>query len=152
MVLRSFAEAFEEAPIPVVYPVHPRSRKQLRQHKIFRRLSRSSNVQLLQPLGYFDFLVLMRNCEMIVTDSGGIQEEATAPSIRKPILVTRLSTERPEAVDAGFAKVVGVEKKSILTGMKQSLERSGALPMESPYGNGSAAKAIMEILMHADNP
>ena len=150
MVLRNFAEAFEEAPVPVVYPIHPRSRKRLRQQKMLRKLSRSENVQLLQPLGYFDFLVLMKNCEMIVTDSGGIQEEATAPCIRKPVLVIRLSTERPEAVEAGFARVVGVKKKDILAGMNQVLEKSGVLPTESPYGNGTAAKKIVEILMHAD--
>jgi UDP-N-acetylglucosamine 2-epimerase (non-hydrolysing) len=113
---------------------------------MLRKLSRSGNVQLLQPLGYFDFLVLMKNCKMIITDSGGIQEEATAPSIRKPVLVTRLSTERPEAVGAGFARVVGVEKKSILLGMKQTLEKKGLLPTKSPYGDGTSAEKIVEIL------
>lgn len=101
---------FVEAPIPVVYPVHPRTRKRSRQQKLLTKLSRSENVQLLPPLGYFDFLVLMKNCEMIITDSGGMQEEATAPPIRKPVLVIRLSTERPEAVEAGFAKLVGVKR------------------------------------------
>jgi UDP-N-acetylglucosamine 2-epimerase (non-hydrolysing) len=97
-------------------------------------------------LGYFDFLVLMKNCEMIVTDSGGIQEEATAPSIRKPVLVIRLSTERPEAVEAGFARVVGVERKNILAGMKETFENKGTLPTKSPYGDGTAAEKIAEIL------
>jgi UDP-N-acetylglucosamine 2-epimerase (non-hydrolysing) len=150
-VLRNFAEAFDEAPLPVVYPIHPRSRKRLRQQKMLRKLSRSENVQLLQPLGYFDFLVLMKNCEMLVTDSGGIQEEATAPVIRKPVLVIRLSTERPEAVEAGFARVVGVEKEGILAGMKQTLEKGGMLPVDSPYGDGKAAEKIVEILMDAGN-
>jgi UDP-N-acetylglucosamine 2-epimerase (non-hydrolysing) len=150
-VLRNFAEAFDEAPLPVVYPIHPRSRKRLRQQKLLTKLSRSKNVQLLQPLGYFDFLVLMKNCRMIVTDSGGIQEEATAPAIRKPVLVIRLSTERPEAVEAGFASVVGVEKKSILAGMEQALGKKGSLPTKSPYGDGTAAKRIFEILVHADD-
>lgn len=150
-VLRNFAEAFDEAPLPVVYPIHPRSRKRLRQQKMLRKLSRSKNVQLLQPLGYFDFLVLMRNCEMIITDSGGIQEEATSPLIRKPVLVIRLSTERPEAVEAGFARVVGVEKEGILAGMKQTLEKGGMLPADSPYGDGKAAEKIVETLMDAGN-
>src|SRR3990170_6259388 len=94
VVLRNFVEAFAEAPVPVVYPIHPRSKKRLRQQKMWRSLSKTENVQLLPPLGYFDFLVLMKNCEMVITDSGGIQEEATAPVIRKPVLVIRLSTER----------------------------------------------------------
>lgn len=83
---------------------------------------------------------------MIITDSGRIQEEATAPLIRKPVLVMRLSTERPEAVEAGFAKVVGVEKRNRLIGMQQMLRGKGGLPDVSPYGNGTAAKKIVEIL------
>ena len=147
-VLKNFVEAFAQAPIPVVYPIHPRTRKRLRQLKMWRTLSRAENVQLLPPLGYFDFLVLMKKCEMIVTDSGGIQEEATAPPIRKPVLVVRLSTERPEAVEAGFAKVVGVEKRNILKAMEQTLTEERAMPNISPYGDGTAAKKIVEILMH----
>ena len=84
---------------------------------------------------------------MIITDSGGLQEEATAPPIRKPVLVIRLSTERPEAVEAGFAEVVGVEKHSILTAMQRTLRGKGRLPNVSPYGNGTAAKKIVEVII-----
>jgi UDP-N-acetylglucosamine 2-epimerase (non-hydrolysing) len=147
-VLEEFVEAFVEAPIPVVYPLHPRTRKRLRQQKILRKLLRSENVQLLPPVGYFDFLVLMKNCEMIITDSGGIQEEATAPPIRKPVLVIRLSTERPEAVEAGFAKLVGVKKNNILKAMEQTLNKRSGAPKACPYGDGTAAEKIVEILRH----
>jgi UDP-N-acetylglucosamine 2-epimerase (non-hydrolysing) len=150
-VLKSFVEAFADAPIPVVYPIHPRSRKRLRQQKMWRKLTEEENVQLLPPLGYFDFLLLMKNCELIITDSGGIQEEATAPPIRKPVLVIRLSTERPEAVEAGFARVVGVDKNKILTAMEQTLNQKGSLPKTSPYGDGKAASQIIEILMREVN-
>jgi len=147
VVLKNFVETFVDAPLPIVYPVHPRARKRLRRQRLWRKLSSSSNVQLLSPLGYFDFLVLMKRCEMLLTDSGGIQEEATAPPIRKPVLVIRLSTERQEAVEAGFAKVVGVEKEGILTAMENALKMRGKLPETSPYGDGKAAKKIVEILM-----
>jgi UDP-N-acetylglucosamine 2-epimerase (non-hydrolysing) len=90
----------------------------------------------------------VKHCDVIITDSGGIQEEATAPAIRKPVLVTRLSTERPEAVTSGFAKVVGVKKESILSGVKKILNEKHALPTVSPYGDGTAAKKIVEILRH----
>jgi len=146
VVLRNFVEAFSEAPIPVVYPIHPRSRKRLRQQKILSRLSKSENVQLFPPLGYFDFLVLMKHCDMIITDSGGIQEEATAPPMRKPVIVIRLSTERPEAVEEGFARVVGVERHSILAMIERNLSERPELPKVSPYGDGAAAKKIVEIL------
>jgi UDP-N-acetylglucosamine 2-epimerase (non-hydrolysing) len=88
----------------------------------------------------------MSKCEMIVTDSGGIQEEATAPCIRKPVLVIRLSTERLEAVKAGFAEVVGVEKYKILRAMKKVLDQPKELPEKSPYGDGNAAQNITEII------
>ncbi len=147
VVLKSFVETFVEAPLPIVYPIHPRARKRLRQQKLWRRLSTSENVQIFPPLGYFDFLVLMKNCEMMLTDSGGLQEEATAPPIRRPVLVIRLSTERPEAVEAGFARVVGVKKKGIIAAMEETLHQKNKLPHSSPYGDGTAAKKIVKILI-----
>ena len=145
-VLENLIEAFDEAPIPVVYPVHPRSRKRLQQSGLWRKVKSSKNIQLLPPLGYLDFLVLMKKCEMIVTDSGGIQEEATAPLLRKPVLVIRLSTERPEAVEAGFAKIVGVKKNNILQAVEETLNNKKELPKKSPYGNGDASAKITGVL------
>ncbi|KPV63437.1 MAG: UDP-N-acetylglucosamine 2-epimerase [Candidatus Bathyarchaeota archaeon BA2] len=146
-VLKNFVEAFTETPIPIVYPIHPRTKKRLSQQKMWKKLSLAENVQILQPLGYLDFLVLMKNCELIITDSGGIQEEATAPPIRKPVLVIRLSTERPEAVEAGFAEVVGVDKHNILVAMEQAIKRKNRLPKNSPFGTGTAAKEIVKIII-----
>jgi UDP-N-acetylglucosamine 2-epimerase len=93
-----------------------------------------------------DFLVLMKRSELIITDSGGIQEETTAPCIRKPVLVIRLSTERPEAVEAGFAKVVGTEKHEILAAIETALTRRKELPHTSPFGDGNAAEKTVEII------
>jgi UDP-N-acetylglucosamine 2-epimerase (non-hydrolysing) len=105
-----------------------------------------SNVLILPPLGYLDFLVLMKNCRLIITDSGGIQEEATAPGIRKPVLVMRLSTERSEAVEAGFAKVVGTDKKEILAAMDEAVRREVELPYASPFGDGTAGQKTVDII------
>jgi UDP-N-acetylglucosamine 2-epimerase (non-hydrolysing) len=88
----------------------------------------------------------MRASELIITDSGGIQEEATAPCIRKPVLVIRLSTERPEAVEAGFAKIVGTKKTDILTAMAGILMNGGELPKKSPFGDGDAAEKIVDLI------
>jgi UDP-N-acetylglucosamine 2-epimerase (non-hydrolysing) len=145
-VLKNFVDAFEESPVPIVYPMHPRTKKRLRQNRLYAKIKESENVQFLPPVGYLDFLVLMRKCELIITDSGGIQEEATAPSIRKPVLVIRLSTERPEAVEAGFAKVVGTKKTDILAVMGAVLTRRKELPSKSPFGDGDAAKKIVKII------
>jgi UDP-N-acetylglucosamine 2-epimerase (non-hydrolysing) len=145
-VLKTFMEVFARSPVPVVYPMHPRTKKRLRQNKMYAQISKLENVQILPPLGYLDFLVLMKKSELIITDSGGIQEEATAPCIRKPVLVIRLSTERQEAVEAGFAKVVGTDKQEILAALGTALARRKELPPMSPFGDGKAAEKIVKII------
>jgi len=120
----------------------------LQQLQIFKKLENSKNIQTTPPLGYFDFLVLMKHCRIILTDSGGIQEEATAPNIRKPVLILRLSTERPEAVEAGFAKIVGLTKNKILEALKKSLnDESLSLPLYSPFGDGKTSIKIIKTIM-----
>ncbi|MGZ4851044.1 MAG: non-hydrolyzing UDP-N-acetylglucosamine 2-epimerase, partial [Candidatus Bathyarchaeia archaeon] len=104
-VLESMLYIFSKSPIPIVYPMHPRTRKRLQQNNLLAKMEALKNLLILPPQGYLDFLILLKNCKFIITDSGGIQEEATAPNIRKPVIVMRLSTERQEAVEAGFAKV-----------------------------------------------
>lgn len=145
-VLRDFVDAFIESPVPVVYSVHPRTRKRLSQYGLYTKIKNSKNIQIFPPLGYLDFLVLMKKCEFIITDSGGIQEEATAPIIRKYVLVTRLSTERPEAVEAGFAEVVGTKKDRVLKAMRDVVSRCKKLPNRSPFGDGTAAEKIVSII------
>jgi len=144
-VLKNFLGVLSESPVPVVYSMHPRTRKRLREHKLLLQTEKDQNVQVFPPLGYLDFLILMRKCEFIITDSGGIQEEATAPAIRKPVLVIRLSTERPEAVEAGFAKVIGTDKNKALKAINEVLAKREELPCKSPYGNGNAAEKIAHI-------
>jgi UDP-N-acetylglucosamine 2-epimerase (non-hydrolysing) len=146
VVLRNLIEIFTKSPIPTICPVHPRTRKRLEQNGLWHRLASSKNVQLLPPSGYFDFLVLMKNSTLIITDSGGIQEEATAPLMRKRVLVTRLSTERPEAVEAGFAKLVGVESGEVLKSIDEALNENKPLPDTSPFGDGSAAERIAHVV------
>jgi UDP-N-acetylglucosamine 2-epimerase (non-hydrolysing) len=145
-VLESFLEVFARSPLPVVYPMHPRTRKRLFENHRLAVLEAMKNVLLFPPLGYLDFLVLMKHARLIITDSGGIQEEATAPQIRKRVLVIRLSTERPEAVEAGFAKVVGTDKNCILAALNEALTAETALPMASPFGDGAAAQKTVAII------
>jgi UDP-N-acetylglucosamine 2-epimerase (non-hydrolysing) len=145
-VLDSFMGVFAESPLPIVYPMHPRTRKRLMENRLLSKMEALKNVLILPPLGYLDFLVLMQKSKLIITDSGGIQEEATAPSIRKRVLVIRLSTERQEAVEAGFATVVGTDRKQILAGMYEALEEKDALPYVSPFGDGRAAERTVDII------
>ena len=139
-------QVFSKSTLPIVYPMHPRTRKRLQENSMLEKMEALDNVLILPPLGYLDFLVLMKNCKLIITDSGGIQEEATAPSIHKQVLVIRLSTERQEAVKAGFAKVVGTDANVILSAIEEALEKKTELPSVSPFGDGSAAQKTIEIL------
>ncbi len=146
IVLQSFMEVFTNSPLPIVYPMHPRTKKRLQENSMLTKMEAMDNILILPPLGYLDFLVLLKNCRLIITDSGGIQEEATAPSIRKQVLVIRLSTERQEAVEAGFARVVGTDAKNIIAAMKEALEKDIKLSSLSPFGDGTAAQKIVEII------
>jgi len=145
-VLKSFVDVFSNSPLPIVYPMHPRTKKRLEENGMLTELQKQKNLLILPPLGYLDFLVLMKNCRLIITDSGGIQEEATSPAIRKPVLVIRLSTERKEAVEAGFAKVVGTRSNDILAALNEAVKNDVELPFASPFGDGTAAKKTVDVL------
>ena len=145
-VLGSFIEVFSKSPLPIVYPMHPRTRKRLQENGMLKKMEALENVLILPPVGYLDFLILMKNCQLILTDSGGIQEEATATEIRKRVLIIRLSTERQEAVEAGFAKIVGTNRNKILLALKEAVHEEGILPLTSPFGDGTAARRITQII------
>lgn len=144
--LESFMEVFLKSPLPIVLPMHPRTKKRLQENNMLSQIEKMKNVLILPPMGYMDFLVLMKNCSLIITDSGGIQEEATAPGIRKRVLVVRLSTERQEAVETGFAKIVGTDKNIILNAIHETLEKEEKLPSLSPFGDGTAALKTVEVI------
>jgi UDP-N-acetylglucosamine 2-epimerase (non-hydrolysing) len=112
------------------------------------RLTGIGNVHLVEPLDYLPFVWLMSRSHFILSDSGGIQEEA--PSLGKPVLVMRDTTERPEAVDAGTVKLVGTNVESILTGVSELIEDAAAYNRMSlshnPYGDGRACERILSRL------
>lgn len=133
----------------VVYPVHLNPNVQ---EPVKRVLSGESSVHLIEPQDYLPFVYLMSRAHLIVTDSGGVQEEA--PSLGKPVLVMRDTTERPEAVDAGTVILVGTDSKRIVEEVSRLLDDSSAYDQMSrahnPYGDGQAATRIANtILLHA---
>lgn len=130
----------------VIFPVHPRTAKRLREFNLYQKLQKSKNILLLDSVGYFEMLELMKNCSFIITDSGGIQEEATAPEIRKKVLVTRTTTDRPEAVIAGMSEVVGVEKNDIVKAIKKTIHNPTIHSKKTPFGKGDASEKIIKIL------
>jgi len=137
--------ALKNENIDIVYPVHlnPNVRK-----PVGEILSGISNIFLIDPLEYDSFVYLMSKSYMIVTDSGGIQEEA--PSLCKPVLVIRETTERPEGIRAGCVKLIGTKRQNIIKEVQKLLnlkdEYDKMSKSISPYGDGKACKKILEFL------
>lgn len=100
----------------------------------------------MPPEGYFDMLVLMKSSNFIITDSGGIQEEATSPVMRKKVFVMRKSTERPEAVRAGYCDVVGTDSKKVLKVLDKFSDDPKTNFKPCPYGKGDSGARIAAIL------
>ncbi len=131
--------------VNIIYPVHLNPNVQ---EPVNRLLSDVPNIHLIEPLTYLPFIGLMNLSDIILTDSGGIQEEA--PSLGKPVLVMRDTTERPEAVEAGTVKLVGTEVEIITQELDRLLNDPSAYDLMSrahnPYGDGKSCKRILDIL------
>lgn len=145
--LRDFVRILQIAPIPLVYVMHPRTKRRLEEHGLQSLIEGIKHLQVLPPQSYLEMLTLMRNSRLILTDSGGLQEEATHPLIRKRVLVLRASTERPEAVTAGFARVVGVNPIAVAAEMEKALNEDSELPDASPFGDGKAGERIADVVV-----
>ena len=137
------AEAYPETHF--VYPVHLNPNVQ---GPVYETLGSRPNVHLLPPLPYDLFVWMMSNSHLVLTDSGGVQEEA--PSLAKPVLVMRDTTERPEGVDAGTVKLVGANEAAIVDGVSTLLDDAATYDSmaraENPYGDGHAAGRVARIL------
>lgn len=135
----------ERNDVQIVYPVHLNPNVQ---EPVRRILAGSPRVHLIDPLDYLPFVYLMSRSYLIITDSGGVQEEA--PSLGKPVLVMRDTTERPEAVDAGTVRLVGTDVEKIVSEATKLLtcgETYKAMSLaHNPYGDGLAAEKIVKIL------
>ena len=142
--VRQFAESHPQWQI--VFPVHPNPNvKRLAQEK----LGDCSGITLLEPLDFGDLVWVLQRVAFVVTDSGGLQEEA--PTFGKPILVMRETTERTEAITAGCAELVGVEPQKLLHWMEQlsqtqSLTYHRMARAQNPFGDGTASQQIVKIL------
>ncbi len=142
--IHEIADSFTD--VVIVYPMHlnPNVRE-----PVNRILGGHPRIQLIEPLSYAPFVWLMDHATIVLTDSGGVQEEA--PSLGKPVLVMRETTERPEGIAAGNALLVGVQRERIVEGIRQLLcdpERCAIMAaVNNPYGDGQAAQRIIEILL-----
>ena len=144
-ICEALARLASRADVEVVYPVHPNPNVC---RPVRALLGDRPRIHLTRPLDYLPFVHLMTRAHLIVTDSGGIQEEA--PALGKPVLVTRDVTERPEAVDAGTALLVGTDPERILAHAERLLDDRASYDamsrIHSPYGDGRASDRIAKAL------
>jgi UDP-N-acetylglucosamine 2-epimerase (non-hydrolysing) len=142
-VLRDFVEKRKD--VCLIFPVHPNPNVRNITSEI---LAGVENIYLLEPLDYVDFVTLMKNVWLIVSDSGGIQEEA--PSLGKPLLILRENTERPEAIRAGVAKLVGAHPGNLKLLLEESYTVEtwikSVKEVSNPFGDGRAAQRIVKII------
>lgn len=139
-------EISKQDDVEIIYPVHLNPNVQ---KPVYELLGDNPNIKLIKPLPYEAFLWLMDKARIIITDSGGVQEEA--PSLGKPVLVMRETTERPEAVEAGTVILVGTNKQKIVSEtfdlLRNQSRYSRMSELHNPYGDGKAAKRIVEHLI-----
>jgi UDP-N-acetylglucosamine 2-epimerase len=146
-ICNALALLAEKNAVQIVYPVHLNPNVQ---EPVNRILGGHDNIFLLEPQDYLPFVFLMEQSYLIISDSGGVQEEA--PSLGKPVLVTRDTTERPEAVEAGTVRLVGANTERIVVEAEKLLhdedEYEKMARIHNPYGDGFATGRIVEVIIN----
>ena len=147
-IARAMARIARRPDVAIVFPVHPNPNVR----RAIETLRRHDNIRLIEPVDYPELVYLLKRCHFVVTDSGGIQEEA--PSFGKPVLVTRATTERPEAMEQGLARLVGTDEELLVEAMGELLDDPVAYRRMSrvanPYGDGQASRRIADRLAAPD--
>ena len=132
---------------PLIFPVHPRTRQKLEQFGLASRIAAQPALKLVDPIGYLDFLKLMAHARVVLTDSGGIQEETTILGV--PCLTLRENTERPVTEEIGTNRIVGQQPDRILAAYREVLANGGAAGRTPPLWDGRAAERIVGLLREA---
>jgi UDP-N-acetylglucosamine 2-epimerase (non-hydrolysing) len=140
-ILRGLGMVAERYDQPIVYPVHPRTRKMIKEFRLT-----THNLKTIQPQGYLDFLALESGARLILTDSGGVQEEACVLGV--PCVTLRGNTERPETIEVGANTLTGVEPARILRGVEDMLGVEGG--WTNPFGDGRSAERILSVIGDRD--
>ncbi|MHA1786377.1 MAG: non-hydrolyzing UDP-N-acetylglucosamine 2-epimerase [Candidatus Helarchaeota archaeon] len=141
-ILNALEKISNEYSIPMIFSIHPRTSKRIETFKL-----KTSGVMLIKPVGYLDFLVLEANARLILTDSGGVQEESCI--LHVPCITLRDNTERPETIDVGANKLVGTEPEIILKGVNDMLKEK--IDWKNPFGDGKTGERIIEIIKEKIN-
>jgi UDP-N-acetylglucosamine 2-epimerase (non-hydrolysing) len=145
-IFSSILAGLLKSKINLVFPIHPRTERRLREFGFYDKIINSKKITALGPLGYFDILNLMKKSRFIITDSGGIQEEATSPKLNKKVLVLRKSSDRPESIEHGQSELVGTNTEKIIQAINHSIKNPKIHSRVSPYGRGNASEKIIKTL------
>lgn len=138
------AEYYDET---VIFPLHPRTEGKLKEYHLWDKLKKNKNIKMLEPTGYFKFLILEKYAKLILTDSGGVQEEACI--LKVPCITLRKNTERPETLEVGSNILVDIERENILEAVDSMLRRNRN--WENPFGDGRSGERIVKILSESYN-
>lgn len=141
-ILKATKRLSEEYDNKIVFPIHPRTEERIEEFGLEKKFQSIKNLAIIEPLGYLDFLSLLDNCKLVLTDSGGIQEEACILEI--PCVTLRDNTERLETVEVGANLVAGSKPEKILKATAEMLSREKS--WENPFGDGNAGKKIIQFL------
>jgi UDP-N-acetylglucosamine 2-epimerase len=149
--LRNIATALVQLKnLPVIFPVHPRTQKQLQKIKVYRKLQENQHIKLIEPVGYHEMLWLIQNAKVVLTDSGGVQKEAFWS--RTPCITLRESTEWIETVNLKANFLTGADTKKILKAVNRVVEKEETLrkifeKISNPFGDGKASQKILETIL-----
>jgi UDP-N-acetylglucosamine 2-epimerase (non-hydrolysing) len=136
-ILKGLEKVSEEFNIPIVYPIHPRSRKRMVEFGL-----NPKGVRLIEPVDFLTFLQLESNARLVLTDSGGVQEETCI--LRVPCVTLRDNTERPETIEVGSNILAGTHPERILKGVKEMISKE--IGWKNPFGDGTASQKTIAIL------
>ena len=134
--------------MPVVFPVHPRTRTNLSSGAVGVRVGQMAGLRLTEPLGYLDFLRLMSSASVVLTDSGGIQDETTI--LKVPCLTLRDNAEHPVTVTCGSNQIVGRDRRRILAAYRDAIHPNGRRFQTPPLWDGQAARRIVDVLIQKE--
>ena len=141
-IIRGLAMVSDELGLPMIFPVHPRTRSKLEKFGLTAAVSKIKTLRLIEPMGYVDHLALVSGAALVMTDSGGIQEETC--TLKVPAVVMREVTDRPEGVEVGATMLTSLEPQKILEVSKSMMSKRRDWP--NPYGDGHASRRIVDIL------
>ncbi|MBS3091159.1 UDP-N-acetylglucosamine 2-epimerase (non-hydrolyzing) [Candidatus Pacearchaeota archaeon] len=143
-IINGLSLIYKEFAIPLVFPIHPRTLARMKENNI----ESPKGLFLLEPVGFLDFLILEQNAKLVITDSGGVQEECFV--LKVPCVTIRENTERPETIEYGMNILAGTNPDKMLLAAKEMFSKSinpGSNGWENPFGDGKAAERILDILM-----